>query len=144
MALVFLLTLSHLLNCADAGGYSCQPSSCGNIPNIRYPFRLKGDPGSHCGEVSYELECRNNQTVLNLNSNKLYVKQIFYESQRIRVMDASLGSSICSSIPQNTSLIKTFGSYYGSLYPDAVGDPEYGGPYIMAPEASKTIVLVSS
>ncbi|XP_068666608.1 LEAF RUST 10 DISEASE-RESISTANCEUS RECEPTOR-LIKE PROTEIN KINASE-like 2.4 [Aristolochia californica] len=169
IALVFLLSPSYLLNCAAAGGYSCQPSSCGNIPNISYPFRLKGDPDPHCGDYSYELECRNNQTVLNLNSSKLYVKQIFYESQRIRVVDASLGSSICSSIPQKTSLIKSLsaryygylysvavgdpslikflsGRYYGHVYSVAVGDPkyfEYGKPYILAPEPSKTIVLVS-
>ncbi|XP_068666602.1 LEAF RUST 10 DISEASE-RESISTANCEUS RECEPTOR-LIKE PROTEIN KINASE-like 2.4 [Aristolochia californica] len=124
-----------------AGGYSCQPSSCRNIPNISYPFRLKGDPDRHCGDDSYELECRNNQTVLDLKSSKYYVKQIFYETRRIRVVDASLGSSICSSIPQNTSLIKTLSDRFY-----AVGDPkyfEYGGPYILAPEVSKTIVLVS-
>ncbi|XP_035542786.1 rust resistance kinase Lr10-like isoform X2 [Juglans regia] len=29
----------------------CAPSSCGNIPNISYPFRLKGDP-PNCGDQS--------------------------------------------------------------------------------------------
>ncbi|XP_068666603.1 rust resistance kinase Lr10-like [Aristolochia californica] len=111
---------------------------CGNIPNISYPFRLKGDPDRQCGDDSYELECLNNQAVLDLKSSKYYVKQIFYESQRIRVVDASLGSSICSSIPQNTSLIRTLSNKFY-----AVSDFEYGGSYILAPEASKTIVLVS-
>ncbi|KAG7980981.1 hypothetical protein I3843_05G209700 [Carya illinoinensis] len=31
--------------------YSCVPSSCGNISNISYPFRLKGDPPK-CGDAS--------------------------------------------------------------------------------------------
>ncbi|KAK4734681.1 hypothetical protein R3W88_008942 [Solanum pinnatisectum] len=39
----------------------CIPSSCGDIREIEFPFRLKSDP-EHCGKHEYELDCQNNQT----------------------------------------------------------------------------------
>ncbi|KAL4594853.1 hypothetical protein ACB092_12G049000 [Castanea dentata] len=43
--------------------HTCSASSCGNIHNIRFPFRLKTDP-ENCGDFSYNLSCENNRTVL--------------------------------------------------------------------------------
>ena len=48
---------------AKVNHHHCAPSSCGNIHNIRFPFRLKNDP-ENCGDSKYELSCENNHTVL--------------------------------------------------------------------------------
>ncbi|RVW18990.1 hypothetical protein CK203_099781 [Vitis vinifera] len=46
-AKLVVLALFHtflLAICAANGNQACRPSSCGDIQNISYPFRLKGDP----------------------------------------------------------------------------------------------------
>ncbi|CAB4268966.1 unnamed protein product [Prunus armeniaca] len=77
-------------------------SSCGNIHNISYPFRLKHDP-KHCGNVMYTLSCENNITlVVDLPpSGKYYVQAINYHNQTIRLVDPGLQNNNCSSMPQN-------------------------------------------
>ncbi|KAL6321159.1 hypothetical protein AAG906_012931 [Vitis piasezkii] len=54
--------------CAANGNQTCRPSSCGDIQNISYPFRLKGDPPG-CGDRDYELVCENNRTMVNLEQD---------------------------------------------------------------------------
>lgn len=50
-------------------------SSCGDLHNISYPFRLEDDPAG-CGDADYQLSCENNKTILEFNSGKYYVKNI--------------------------------------------------------------------
>ena len=71
----------------------CSPSSCGDIRNISYPFRLKSDPRS-CGFPEYELICENNRSMINLQEyyggkyyEKYLVTQINYHNYTIRVVD---------------------------------------------------------
>ncbi|XP_021803614.1 uncharacterized protein LOC110747833, partial [Prunus avium] len=75
-------------------------SSCGNIPNISYPFRLKDDP-KHCGDLLFTLSCENNSTLLvDLPpSGKYYVQAINYDNRTIRVVDPGIQKNNCSSIP---------------------------------------------
>lgn len=76
-------------------------SSCGNIGNISYPFRLKDDP-SNCGDKNYELECINNKiAVLRLFSGEFYVQSINYNNYTIRVVDPNIHDSNCSSLPRH-------------------------------------------
>ena len=64
----------------------CRASSCGDIRNISYPFRLKGDPPS-CSYPEYGLFYENNRTVINLHGGKYLVTQINYHNYTIRVVD---------------------------------------------------------
>lgn len=92
-------------------------SSCGDIQNISYPFRLKTDPPS-CGDTDYELSCQNNKTVLEFQSGNYLVKNISYEEHIIRVVDLnfSIGSSSSSScnLPsvQTPSQSRTITNHY--------------------------------
>uniref|UniRef100_A0A5B7ALL0 Protein kinase domain-containing protein n=1 Tax=Davidia involucrata TaxID=16924 RepID=A0A5B7ALL0_DAVIN len=101
--LVLLLLLFSSLTCTTATAqqnHGCEPSSCGNIHNISYPFRLKGDPQNDCSHPSYELACENNRTVLSLyDYGKFYVEAITYENYSIRVVDPGLDKDNCSSFP---------------------------------------------
>ncbi|CAL8119275.1 unnamed protein product [Prunus armeniaca] len=47
--------------CSAKDIYRCAPSSCSNIHNISYPFRLNSDP-EYCGDSRYTLHCDNNVT----------------------------------------------------------------------------------
>ncbi|KAJ4848985.1 hypothetical protein Tsubulata_018724 [Turnera subulata] len=74
---------------------SCPVSSCGDIDNIDYPFRLKTDPPD-CGDPAFELSCENNKTVLYFHSGKYYVKDISYTYYTLRVVDVNLADGSCS------------------------------------------------
>ncbi|PRQ56347.1 putative wall-associated receptor kinase, galacturonan-binding domain-containing protein [Rosa chinensis] len=81
------------------GRNTCKSSSCGNIPNISYPFRLKDDP-KHCGQLAFTLTCENNITLFNSPFHeKFYVQAIHYHNQTIRLIDPSLLHN--STIPRN-------------------------------------------
>ncbi|OIT04672.1 PREDICTED: LEAF RUST 10 DISEASE-RESISTANCE LOCUS RECEPTOR-LIKE PROTEIN KINASE-like 2.1 [Nicotiana attenuata] len=67
----------------------CIASSCGDISEIKFPFRLRTDP-EHCGRHGYELDCQNNQTVFNYKSRIFYVQEINYTSYSIRLLDPGL------------------------------------------------------
>ena len=95
MGALGLITVQVLLHafflsiCVVVGkdGQICSPSSCGDIRNISYPFRLKGDPPS-CGFPQYELICENNRTMINLLDGGMFsVTEINYYNYTIRVVD---------------------------------------------------------
>ncbi|XP_014503352.2 LEAF RUST 10 DISEASE-RESISTANCE LOCUS RECEPTOR-LIKE PROTEIN KINASE-like 2.1 [Vigna radiata var. radiata] len=104
-SLVLLLLLVHKSHAR------CLPSSCGNITNITYPFRLKGDP-EKCGEESYELGCENNVTVLYLNSAQFHVQAINYNNYTVRVVDPALQHHNCSSLPLRSLSRSNFSDTY--------------------------------
>ncbi|KAM2264036.1 rust resistance kinase Lr10-like [Malus sylvestris] len=107
------LAIGLLGETSNAKASSCPPSSCGNIQNISYPFRLNDDP-KNCGHSKLNLYCEDNVTVLRLNSGRYYVKSINYNNNTIRVVDPGFDRKNCSSVPlyslSSDSII--FGSPY--------------------------------
>ena len=85
-AALLLLLLLVPIPCKAKQNHHLCTSSCGNIHNISYPFRLKNKPRS-CGEREFELACENNRTIFYLNSGKYRVKEINYEIFTIRVVE---------------------------------------------------------
>nr|XP_027110107.1 rust resistance kinase Lr10-like [Coffea arabica] len=83
--------------------HGCVPSSCGNIKNIAYPFRLKGDP-KNCGDPDFELDCQNNRTILTLNSKKFHVQAITYDNFTIRAVDPGVDNNDSCSFPTYASI----------------------------------------
>ncbi|XP_050277851.1 LEAF RUST 10 DISEASE-RESISTANCE LOCUS RECEPTOR-LIKE PROTEIN KINASE-like 2.4 isoform X1 [Quercus robur] len=84
---------------AEVNDHHCPPSSCGNIHNISYPFRLKSDPDI-CGDSRYELSCENNRTtVLYLFARKYHVQEINYNNYTIRVVDSGIWKDNYFSFP---------------------------------------------
>ena len=63
MAFIALVLVHETCSATAKVNHHCAPSSCGNIHNISFPFRLKNDP-ENCGDSKYELSCENNHTVL--------------------------------------------------------------------------------
>ncbi|XP_075648444.1 LEAF RUST 10 DISEASE-RESISTANCE LOCUS RECEPTOR-LIKE PROTEIN KINASE-like 2.3 [Castanea sativa] len=82
--------------------HQCAPSSCGNIQNISYPFRLKSDPQT-CGDPRYELSCESNHTVLLLYAEKYNVQEINYSNYTIRVVDSGIYKDNYFSTPSYSS-----------------------------------------
>jgi len=102
-ALLLLVILSTHHGCsARKNNIYCAPSSCGNIHNISYPFRLNTDPES-CGNKNYELVCENNvRPTLNLSMVKYYVQAINYSDFTIRLVEAGVQKDDCFSIPRHS------------------------------------------
>ncbi|KAK2453252.1 rust resistance kinase Lr10 [Trifolium repens] len=120
--------------------YYCPPSSCGEITNIKHPFRLKNDPTT-CGDPRYELSCENNKTTLALFSGKYCVKSINYKNYTIRLVDPGIEDGDCSSIPQYFLTTSNFTSYYNNHYhrdPYEVGD-QYRLGHIIYLNCSKPV-----
>jgi len=122
-ALPFLVILSSHHSCSATKNTSnyCAPSSCGNIHNIRYPFRLNTDPES-CGNKDFELACENNlHPTLYLDMVKYYVQAINYSDFTIRLVEAAVQKDDCFSIPHYSIteyqyLRSADGNYYYQVY----------------------------
>ncbi|XP_041013561.1 G-type lectin S-receptor-like serine/threonine-protein kinase At5g24080 [Juglans microcarpa x Juglans regia] len=93
---VLLILLVHQ-TCGAKDSDHCA-TSCGNIHNISYPFRLRDQP-ANCGHRRYNLSCEDNQAVLYLFAGKYYVQEIDYSNQAIRVVDSGIQKDNYSSIP---------------------------------------------
>ena len=111
---VIALALVH--GTLSANDHYCPPSSCGNIPNISFPFRLKSDPES-CGDPRYELSCENNRTALLLFAGKYYVQKISYSNYTIRVADSGIpNDNYFFTIPSYSLSRYNFSPQYESAY----------------------------
>ncbi|KAL7183632.1 hypothetical protein ACSBR2_025925 [Camellia fascicularis] len=94
----YISLLVHVLFCVNC----CNSSSCGDIHNISFPFRLKSDPVDNCGYKYGELECENNRTAVYLFSGKYYVQAINYYGTyygTISLVDVGTHRNNCSSLP---------------------------------------------
>ncbi|KAJ8770535.1 hypothetical protein K2173_018026 [Erythroxylum novogranatense] len=111
---VFVSVILHTVDARDTN--SCRPSSCGNIPNISYPFRLRTDH-KNCGNKDYELSCENNLAlVLNLFSAKYYVQAINYSNYTIRLVDAGVRADDCSSLSRYVETSPCYNGTYSDGY----------------------------
>ncbi|XP_050221743.1 rust resistance kinase Lr10-like [Mercurialis annua] len=112
------IVLLFQVPCNAQINHTCEnPSSCGNLVSIAYPFRLKGDP-SNCGDPNYELTCEHDRAFMNLYSGKYYVKSINYDNSTIRLADVGVQDGNCSSLPLYPL------NYYNFSF-----DPQYWPPY---------------
>ncbi|KAG5544859.1 hypothetical protein RHGRI_017350 [Rhododendron griersonianum] len=113
--LLHLLVALFFLNSYARGRstHLCErPSSCGNFPNVSYPFRFKGDP-DNCGNANYELVRQNNRPMLSLFPGKWYhVKAINYSDHTIRLVDVGVHEGNCSSLPLHSLSVDNFTSDY--------------------------------
>lgn len=101
----FLLVICLLsCSCRAQNNALCPPSSCGNMHDITYPFRLRGDP-KNCGDSDFELDCQNNHAILTLNSKRFYVQAIDYDNFTIRVVDPGLDNNNSCSLPVNSAIL---------------------------------------
>ncbi|CAL9063660.1 unnamed protein product [Musa banksii] len=97
--LLLLLPLLHLLSSgfAAAGQEDCPPFSCGQLRDVKYPFRRKDDPAI-CGNTTYQLSCDANRSTIRIGSADYFVTQISYLSSYdtwIRLVDPNLANGSC-------------------------------------------------
>ncbi|KAL3715086.1 hypothetical protein ACJRO7_006906 [Eucalyptus globulus] len=115
--LLFVLLLIRAgINCHAHINHLCAPSTCGEIRNLSYPFRLKEDP-KDCGDSRFELACEDNGPgpVLSLFAGRYHVKRINPPSNYgevitgyMEVVDIGLQKSNCSSLPLHQLMPSNF------------------------------------
>ena len=133
IALVLLVPPTYCSNppCAHS-------SSCGNIPNISFPFRLNTDP-QNCGDSKYVLSCENNRTVLYLYGVKCYVQEINYNNYTIRILDSSIRKdNYLSFFTPNFSLYR-----YSSIDPYSTHRWKKTESEMNLQQLSRSVVLMS-
>ncbi|KAM1640575.1 hypothetical protein ACFXTN_009709 [Malus domestica] len=90
----------------------CAPVSCGDLHNIRYPFRLNGSSSDqNClNRLNHPavLSCQHNNTILNLYNGTYYVRKINYDDHTIHVVDPGLLSDTCPPWPLRTITTRNF------------------------------------
>ncbi|XP_056158513.1 rust resistance kinase Lr10-like [Syzygium oleosum] len=95
--LLVLVLLQAMASNAKSSNQQCA-SSCGDIRNISYPFRLKSDPKG-CGNPKKELVCEDNRTVMYLLDGRFYVQSINYSTYQIILVNDGLQKDNYSSLP---------------------------------------------
>ncbi|CAL9071867.1 unnamed protein product [Musa textilis] len=112
-----LLLLLHLLSSglAAAGQEDCPPFSCGQLRDVKYPFRRKDDPAI-CGDTSYQLSCDANRSTFRIGSADYFVTQISNISSdefSIRLVDPNLAGGSCGlpAQPLSRTNLSTVGFY---------------------------------
>ncbi|KAK9919365.1 hypothetical protein M0R45_027961 [Rubus argutus] len=102
LACTVMATISFVICHHHAkGNKHCEPTSCGDLHGIRYPFRVKinGAYDPNCVSHPAELSCEQDHTILNLFNGTYYVKDIDYSFGVIRVVDPGLLSDTCPFRP---------------------------------------------
>ncbi|KAL5227572.1 hypothetical protein ABZP36_015837 [Zizania latifolia] len=86
------LTICFMLAVVAGQNQQCSPSSCGDLHNISYPFRLQGD-SRDCGvgpRPWYDLSCSSGKATIQINTGKYYVTSLNYTDESFWVVDANL------------------------------------------------------
>ncbi|KAL3715091.1 hypothetical protein ACJRO7_006911 [Eucalyptus globulus] len=138
--LLLLLIIQAGISCYARDNPLCASSSCGEVNNISYPFRLKEDPKG-CGDSRFELACEDNRMVLSLFGGRYHVKSIYPDSNEgsidygnIKVVDVGLRKGDCSSLPLYQLTSYNFRVGYGAWY-----RPPYVPPTVTIVSCSKQV-----
>ncbi|KAK3404821.1 hypothetical protein EUGRSUZ_K01116 [Eucalyptus grandis] len=138
--LLLLLIIQAGISCYARDNPLCASSSCGEVNNISYPFRLKDDPKG-CGDSRFELACEDNRMVLSLFGGRYHVKSIYPDSNEgsidygnIKVVDVGLRKGDCSSLPLYQLTSYNFSVGYGAWY-----RPPYVPPTVTIVSCSKQV-----
>ncbi|KAK9919356.1 hypothetical protein M0R45_027954 [Rubus argutus] len=111
-----ILAIIGFVICHDdaMGAKHCEPASCGDLHDIRYPFRLKinGTYDPNCHSHPAELSCEQDHTILYLFNCIYYVKDIDYSVSMIRVVDPGLLSDTCPFRPLHHLTSSNFSEEY--------------------------------
>ncbi|KAK9091770.1 hypothetical protein Sjap_024947 [Stephania japonica] len=86
------------LNCSVA-------FNCGRNSYIQYPF-WGGSRADYCGRSGYYLECLNNDTtVIEINSLKYQLLEVYQETQTLRIARLDYMDNICSPSNYSNSIL---------------------------------------
>ncbi|KAK8487094.1 hypothetical protein V6N12_001596 [Hibiscus sabdariffa] len=92
---------------ADSHFEACMPRSCGNGPNISYPFWIFGENESFCGYPNFEITCEEKDPILKISDETYIIRDIFYNNNSLLVVNAVVHEDGCPTPRKNVSLDRT-------------------------------------
>nr|XP_011465376.1 PREDICTED: probable serine/threonine-protein kinase At1g18390 isoform X2 [Fragaria vesca subsp. vesca] len=105
---IIFTTLFRQAFSVDSSYYeACKPQTCGNGPNISYPFWLSDQQESYCGYPSFKLVCKDKNPVLAISNSDYIIKEIFYSNQTFLVAISAVYEDECPLPLRNFSLDRT-------------------------------------
>ncbi|KAH0975966.1 hypothetical protein GBA52_017865 [Prunus armeniaca] len=102
----------------DRSYEACKPQTCGNGPNISYPFWLSDRQESFCGYPSFKIACDGENPVLSISDDDYIIKDIFYSNHSFVLANAVVYRDKCPRPLHNFSLDRTPFSYSSSDHID--------------------------
>ncbi|XP_009348231.3 LEAF RUST 10 DISEASE-RESISTANCE LOCUS RECEPTOR-LIKE PROTEIN KINASE-like 2.1 isoform X1 [Pyrus x bretschneideri] len=115
---------------ADQRFEACEPQTCGNGPNISYPFWLSGKQES-CGYPSFKITCNEKYPVFSISDDDYIIREIFYSNHSFVLANAAVYEDKCPLPQHNFSLDQTpfnYSSNHGNFaffYDCPEDPPEY-------------------
>ncbi|KAJ4841505.1 hypothetical protein Tsubulata_033675, partial [Turnera subulata] len=105
-AVIFILftTLFNQTLCLDPKFKSCEPKSCGNGPNISFPFWLTHHQESFCGYPNLNITCNDKKPVIRISNDDYIIKEISYTNHTLLVTNAAAYEDTCPTPLHNVSL----------------------------------------
>ncbi|KAF4388055.1 hypothetical protein F8388_014738 [Cannabis sativa] len=124
-------------------------SSCGNIHNITFPFRLDTDSpscvstGLYHSNKAFVLSCKNNHTTILKNNGRSYyhVEAINYNNYTIRLVDPNIQKGNCSSIPTSYSSSNTLPSPFELQITFRKGERFWSTNFVTYPTSERVLFL---
>ncbi|KAM6592987.1 hypothetical protein CsatA_000690 [Cannabis sativa] len=124
-------------------------SSCGNIHNITFPFRLDTDSpscvstGLYHSNKAFVLSCKNNHTTILKNNGRSYyhVEAINYNNYTIRLVDPNIQKGNCSSIPTTYSSSNTLPSPFELQITFRKGERFWSTNFVTYPTSERVLFL---
>ncbi|KAL4633168.1 hypothetical protein ACB092_04G103000 [Castanea dentata] len=111
--IIFTSLVNYILS-LDPKFQACAPHTCGDGPNISYPFWIPQEQEPFCGYPNFIIICKDKNPVLIITNDDYIIKDIFYSNQSFLVAYAAIYKDICPAPLHNVSLDHT--PYNFSLY----------------------------
>ncbi|XP_016899332.2 LEAF RUST 10 DISEASE-RESISTANCE LOCUS RECEPTOR-LIKE PROTEIN KINASE-like 1.2 isoform X2 [Cucumis melo] len=122
MKIPFLLIIFFIIfNCQtlslDQKFEACAPKSCGNGPNISYPFWIAHSHSPFCGFPSFRIACKDENPIIRISNDDYIIRDISYKNHSFLLTNAAVYDANCLTPLHNFSLHRTPFSYS----PDHIG-----------------------
>ncbi|KGN64148.2 hypothetical protein Csa_014292 [Cucumis sativus] len=90
---------------------ACAPKSCGNGPNISYPFWIAHSHSPFCGFPSFRISCKDENPIIRISNEDYIIRDISYKNHSFLLTNDAVYDSNCLTPLHNFSLHRTPFSY---------------------------------
>ena len=104
--IIFTSLVNYILS-LDPKFQACVPYTCGDGPNISYPFWILHEQEPFCGNPNFTIICKDKNPVLTIANDDYIVKDIFYSNQSFLVANSVVYEDTCPAPLHNVSLGQT-------------------------------------
>lgn len=105
--IIFFIISTPLTLSLDQKFEACAPKSCGEGPNISYPFWISHSHKPFCGYPGFGISCKDEYPILRISNDDHIIREISYQSHSFSVANAAVYKVKCPIPLHNFSLDRT-------------------------------------